>query len=139
MKVYLAGRYQEREKLVQYAIALGLAEIEVTSRWLEETHQPNTQLTDVPDLELVKYAVWDLQDVDSADILVQICDEPNTRGGAHVEFGFALGAGKKIVVVGPEHNIFHRLPSVYKFDTWLEAEKFLIETAVEEDLRHQST
>lgn len=127
MRVYLAGRYQERDKLKAYAEQLRGAGIVCTSRWLDETLQPDTQLHEVSDEELIGYAIWDLQDVDEADFLVQICDVPNTRGGAHVEFGYALKGGKQIVVVGPEHNIFHKLPSVLKTDTWEDALTYLKE------------
>ena len=47
---------------------------------------------------------------------------PYSRGGRHVEFGYALATGKKVRVIGPEENVFHGLPGIahYKsFDEWL--------------------
>ena len=40
------------------------------------------------------------------------------RGGRHVEFGMAIAAQKRIVVIGPRENIFHWLPMIEQFDTF---------------------
>lgn len=45
------------------------------------------------------------------------------RGGRHVEFGLAVAWEKRIVVIGPQENIFHWLPMVEhypNFDTFIE-------------------
>jgi hypothetical protein len=34
------------------------------------------------------------------------------KGGRHVEFGLAVAAGKRLVVIGPRENVFHCLPGV---------------------------
>lgn len=37
------------------------------------------------------------------------------RGGRHVEFGLALGLGKRVIVIGHQENLFHHLPQVEFF------------------------
>jgi nucleoside 2-deoxyribosyltransferase len=63
-------------------------------------------------------AVLDLGDVDRADAVV-LYTEPYGMavpgGGRHVEFGYGLGRGKRVVVVGPLENIFHWHPEVKVF------------------------
>lgn len=137
MKIYLAGSYSSKEKITGYAQELRAIGIECTSTWLEETYAPNTQIHQVLEQELVKYSIQDLKDIDRADGLVLIAEEVNPRGGAHVEFGYALATGKAVMVVGPNHNIFHYLPQVGKFKTWELAKKFLILASLEEDQLHQ--
>lgn len=112
MKLYLAGQYKQKEELAAVAGQLRAAGLEVTSRWLEEPHAPNITLDEIDVQQLEKYAYADLTDIDACDILVAFATDPSiptVRGGRHVEFGYALGRGKPIVVVGPYENIFHYL------------------------------
>jgi nucleoside 2-deoxyribosyltransferase len=56
---------------------------------------------------------------------------PSTGGGRHVEFGYALAKGKRVVVIGERENVFHHHPSVKlhaSVDDWLR------DTAYEEAL-----
>jgi hypothetical protein len=52
----------------------------------------------------------------------------NSRGGRHVEFGYALGARKAIMVVGPLENVFYCLPHVFQHDEWDTALRYLAAT-----------
>jgi nucleoside 2-deoxyribosyltransferase len=102
--------------------------IEVTSTWMEEPHGPNVQLSDVGKSELIEYAYRDLLEITQADIVVFFSVDPTTatfRGGRHVEFGYALGIRKPILVVGPEENIFHVLSEVKHVETWPDAVYYL--------------
>jgi hypothetical protein len=129
MKVYLASRYSTKDLMNTYAQELRASGIEVTSTWLEETHGPNTQLQDVRDEELAGYAEADLRDVYRAEWLVFFSVDPTipvARGGRHVEFGYALGLGRKILVVGPKENIFHYLPEIHFVNNFEEAKEFLL-------------
>lgn len=128
MKVYLASRYSTKDIIKGCAKELRDIGIEVTSSWLEEPHGPEVQLTQISGEESTQYAYRDLVDISSADILVFFSVDPTIatiRGGRHVEYGYALGIRKPILVVGPKENIFHSLSEVKHVDTWLEALHFL--------------
>jgi hypothetical protein len=121
MRIYLAGQFTRRSELVGYATQLQNKGYEVTSRWLfEDTSTPTTvQLRDCADDYKVRCAVRDIEDISMSDMLVFFSEEEMTpRGSRHVEFGYALGLGKKVVVVGVKENIFHEL--IEQFNTWKE-------------------
>src|ERR1700676_3526460 len=121
MKIYLAARYslkKEIRKKTKNLINLGH---QISSSWLQEPHNPNIQLTEISDELNSFYANQDIEDIRRADWLVLFSQSPTlpgVRGGRHVEFGYALGLGKKLMVVGPKENIFHHLPNVIQVDTW---------------------
>jgi nucleoside 2-deoxyribosyltransferase len=120
-KVYLAARYSEKHEMALQAEVFEKNGLEVTSTWLAESHHPDTKMSEVHVDDLTCYAYNDLRDIDAADWLVFSSVEPTTptvRGGRHVEFGYALARGKKILVVGPEENIFHHLPNVVHVSDW---------------------
>lgn len=115
MKVYLASQYARKPELQVYAEELQDAGIKVTSRWL--TDEPAALSQE----EKVVWARYDLQDVDDADILVFFAEHPEhqpRRGGRHVEFGYALGRNKTVLVIGGIENIFHNLPYIQHFDNF---------------------
>ena len=105
VKVYIAAPYPERE--AAQAVMRDLENqigFEVTSTWLREMDE----LADA-------YARLDLADVGRADVLVALNPSAWTNtgtGGRHVEFGYALALGKRIVLVGERSNIFHYLSDV---------------------------
>lgn len=111
MKMYLAGRWQQRWFIADLAKDIESRGHIVTSRWLQPGH------TD----DRTRAALDDLEDVDKADVLVSFTETPavgyNT-GGRHVEFGFAYKAGKLLVIIGPAEHIFHDLPGVKRFDNY---------------------
>ncbi len=94
----------------------------VTSTWMEEPDDPNVSLKDVDDDVLAEYARRDVEEINDADTLVLFTvdpDEKARRGGRHVEYGYALGKGKTVCVVGPRDNIFHHLlPVDLCFPSW---------------------
>lgn len=104
MKVYLSARYARREELQGYRDDLAELGIYCTSRWL-----------DGEGLDMSENATKDIDDVLAADVLVAFSDEPAefsphpfaARGGRHVEFGIAIGAGLPVLIVGPRENVFH--------------------------------
>ena len=117
MRLYIAGRFSRREELYNYSLTLP-PYVKVTSRWLsDENHRINH--ADVP-LEgredfNHRLASEDMEDVMDADALV-LFTPGGRRGGCHVEFGIALGAGKQIFLVGPYEHIFTHLKQVRHFD-----------------------
>ncbi|HVV51132.1 MAG TPA: hypothetical protein VHO06_15800 [Polyangia bacterium] len=110
MRIYIASRYDRRFEMLGVTGVLMRAGHHVTSRWIEGRG-------DGPEVA----AAEDLEDVLRAECLVSFTEEPQqavswaARGGRHVEFGVALGAGKRLCVVGPRENIFHYLPRVEVF------------------------
>jgi len=121
MRVYLAAQFGRRSELVQYAAQLKEKGWNVTSRWLfEDTSTPtNITLADCAEDYKVRCAVRDIEDINISDILVFFSEVNMTpRGSRHVEFGYAFGLGKKVMVIGPKENIFHEL--VEQYDTWEE-------------------
>lgn len=98
MNVYLAARYERRLELVGYAEDLRDLGHVVTSRWLHGNDA-------LPVPEQVR---MDLEDIDRADAVVSFTESPGiySRGGRHVEFGYALAKGKRLILVGPPENIF---------------------------------
>jgi nucleoside 2-deoxyribosyltransferase len=139
MKVYLASRYPRRKELSALVPLLKEHNISVTSRWLNETLSPNTTLHEVSPAFCLETALIDLEDIDRADTIVFFSEDPligTPRGGRHVEFGYALAKGKRIIVLGGNENIFHFLPHIIHYSTiqdFLEAEGIPNETAVDAD------
>lgn len=114
--VYLSSRFERRSELNGYRSELEAAGVEVTSRWLTD---PTPELTDDAWQVLARK---DVEDIRRAEGLVLFAepDRPGA-GGRHVEFGIALGLGKRLLVVGAVENLFHRLQSVDVVGTWEEA------------------
>ena len=117
LRVYLASRLKRRHELNRYRLALEACGVVVTSRWL------TAELPDEPTEDIRRQlAEIDREDVQQADVLV-LFTEPDRDGGGgrHVEFGLALGLGKRIIVVGEVENLFQRLPEVILAPTWDDA------------------
>ena len=128
MKVYLASRYSRRPEMKSIAKVLEYNGIAVTSRWLDETISPKSQLSDVTPAFCLETALTDLEDIRQADTMVFFSEDPlvgTPRGGRHVEFGYALARRKRIVVIGGSENIFHFLPQIVHYsdvNSFLESE-----------------
>ena len=118
MEVYLAARYSRRPEMRVISEILEHNGISVTSRWLDETISPESQLSDVTPSFCLGTALADLEDIRQADTMVFFSEDPTVgtpRGGRHFEMGYACGIGKRLVVVGGEENIFHYLPGVVHY------------------------
>lgn len=106
MKIYLAANYSTNPAMREIARELERHGHEVTSEWILGTHAGHDQAS---------YAKIDLRDIDAAEALVLFSEQPSgsrTRGGKHVEFGYALAKGKRLFIVGNHGNVFHHLPGV---------------------------
>lgn len=100
MTAYLAAPYSERKRALEVLRELELNGVEVTSTWLTAAEH---EMSD-------EWAQIDLADVARADVFVALNFMDWTecgRGGRHVELGYALALGKRIVLVGERSNIFH--------------------------------
>ena len=118
MNLYLAARYSRRLELCDYAASMEARGHHITSRWLLGSHQAeNDQLQRGAEAE--RFAAEDLDDVRRAHAVIAFTEPPRSntsRGGRHVEFGYALGLGIPLVIVGPRENVFGCL--VDQFEGW---------------------
>lgn len=139
MKMYLAARYSRHPEMQEYARELRALGIEVTSRWINGSHQVMLNGEPLgPEREALfenahesmeqqrrEFAQHDWDDLMAADVVISFTEQPRkastSRGGRHVEFGAALAAGKRCIVVGWRENVFHCLAGVEFVETWAEA------------------
>lgn len=129
MKVYLAASWSLKHELAKARDELAGMGIEVTSRWLDAPDAESMKTADIKH-SLDKAAIHagtDLQDIDRADVVLVITDAPSTTGGLHVEFGYAAGRGKRVLVCGPRLNVFHALTE--HWPDWRTAARSLTESA----------
>jgi len=115
MKIYLAAKYARKDEIQLVATLLEQLGHKITATWFGEKYKPGVQMKQLRHDTHVKIAGRDLKEIAKADALVFFAEDQNNqppRGGRHVEFGYALGLGKKVYVVGERENIFHHLPRV---------------------------
>lgn len=122
MKAYLAGLFEDRPFIQLAADKLRSLGVEIVSQWIDpELTKGQTREDNL---------FMDLADVDNSDVLVAFSKSPTTlfvRGGRHVEFGYALKGGKRLVVIGPRENLFHYHPDVEIYATlqeWIDSVEF---------------
>jgi hypothetical protein len=94
-------------------------DVKVVSRWIDLKEEAGGFLTAPHDH--VRYAQADLEDIDECDVLVgftasYLGNAGPGRGGRHVEWGYALARGKRLVLIGAREHIFHTLPQVAVYD-----------------------
>jgi hypothetical protein len=118
-RVYLTSATRRHAQLVRCRAALAVLGIETTSRWLDAYGGP-TYLDDLwarPEA-YAQLARDDLADVAAADTFITVAAFGAGKGGRHVELGYALALGKRVILVGRVEHVFHALPEVEWFDDW---------------------
>lgn len=129
IKYYLAAAFSRRIEMRERAgeLLLNVSNSDVTSRWFHdgkwEQDFPPDMLNSRPE-DCVDIAESDLDDIQRSDVLILFTGAG--RGGRHVEFGYALALGKRLVVIGAREILFHALPNVEVYQTW---EEFLAHDA----------
>lgn len=121
LAVYLAARYSRKLEIKEKAKELENIGIKVTSRWLEEKADPDSNLNDAPDSLNRTVAIQDIEDIDKADVLILFTEDPEKeyrRGGRHFESGYAYGIDKPIITLGPRENVFHYIEKVINVELW---------------------
>lgn len=120
MKIYLAARYSRFPELQTYATRLESLGHTITSRWIKGEHQAlDAELLDPAHRGRAREFLGDdMGDLLSADAIVAFTETQRTptRGGRHVEFGIAIGMGKRLFIVGPLENLFYVLAEDTRFD-----------------------
>jgi hypothetical protein len=118
VKMYLAGRYERRHELSEYAEALRRFGHEVTSEWLLGKHEAINNSASPSERD--EWANDDIADIFNADMLVLFTDKPGdaaVSGGKDTEFGIAMARRKRLAIVGPRRNIFHYMNTVRHFQS----------------------
>lgn len=126
-KIYLATRYSSNPEMRVVRDMLHSLGFYVTSRWidlhLDATGDPQLNASFTPEFlttspELAEpFAQIDLEDIDAADTVISFTyHNGGGKGGRHVEFGYALKACKRMIVIGPRENVFHTHERVTQFD-----------------------
>ncbi len=116
MKVYIASMFSRREEMEMWAQQMKDAGHEVVSRWVFGG-ESGLNRTDI--------SLLDFEDINASDIVVSFTSPYGTAtkgGGRHVEFGYGLGTGKQLALIGERENVFHHHPNVKVFSTleqWL--------------------
>ena len=124
MKIYLAARYSRNDEMRGVRDVLQALGYEVTSRWIDQ-HGGDvlesfvaSKLNDDPG-HCARYGLVDVEDMTAAEAIVSFTSaDGGGKGGRHVEFGWGIAAGKRMVVVGPREHIFHTLPEVEHYPSW---------------------
>jgi nucleoside 2-deoxyribosyltransferase len=119
VKVYLAARFSDRAYMELVADKLTALGVDITARWVYGGEAGKSRR---------EIAVYDIDDVDAADTVVSFTQPIGTMtkgGGRHVEFGYGLAKGKRLILIGARENVFHHYPNVAAYpslDAWLVAE-----------------
>lgn len=118
IKAYIASRLSRKDEMQEIADRLRIVDIENISSWVTGAHDyvgvPDDR---IPVADQANFAQEDLREIRQADMFLVFTDKPGrggSRGGKHVEMGFALAIGKPIVIIGPLENIFYSWASVQK-------------------------
>lgn len=120
MNIYLCASFTRILELRRYRDELHAMGHTVTSSWLDEDPDANEKRMTIS--TRTRLAMKDLEEIDAADALICFTEDEGgpSRGGRHVEYGYAWAKGKHLTVVGPRENIFHCL-SHLQYDTWDDA------------------
>jgi nucleoside 2-deoxyribosyltransferase len=120
--VYIASRFKNAR--VVEALSAKIESIDPTIRCIQTWSFKAADALSVNSVPThvgmaARVARADLAEIDVAQVIValtQDCDD-KIPGGMHVEFGYAMARGLRLVVVGPRMNVFHYLPDVIHYDT----------------------
>ena len=123
MKIYLASRYSRHPEMRGVRDVLTVMGHEITSRWIDMHggKYPSSFTSDILNADpeyCGKLGQHDIEDVAAADTCISFTGGIGGKGGRHVEFGYALALGKRLIVVGPREHIFHTLPEVEHHIDW---------------------
>lgn len=128
MKVYIAAKFEDRERARNFALDLEEigTNVEVTSRWLSDDHGfsgPNPDIDAHENkFEARRFSNLDLADVSRADALVFLSwlREPGTSSRSF-EAGYAFAKNKLVIFVGEIEVIFARMGKCIMVSTEEEA------------------
>jgi nucleoside 2-deoxyribosyltransferase len=104
VKIYVAGKWEERERVREVMDTLRTRGHEITFDWTYSEQFSKHQ------------AELDLQGVEAADWLVFLAEKPLAYKGAYVELGMAIALGTPVALIGNgiDECIFTQLPCIYR-------------------------
>lgn len=120
MRVYLAARYGRHQEMLEKSKELWLYRIPVTSRWIHGEHEMEDHNPENNSALAAQFAREDLEDLRQADTLIAFAEATRGRGGRHVELGYALALGHRIIMVGGHEHVFSYLPEIIHMSDWAE-------------------
>jgi hypothetical protein len=153
MKVYIASVFADKDRVKARCEELNAVGIGTTVRWAYESAPHNCTIKDKPGQYMRETAVFDVEDIVAADVLILTVPTPEqcmnltphqlSRGGRHFESGFFYGLmltedtsqPREMIILGDRENVFHFLdgtdeaagyPTIRRFDTWDEAKQYLV-------------
>ncbi len=133
MKIYLAASFASQAEMRELARQLNLQGHIVTSTWIFQV-EPGLDVDTIRDnpSAAIDHAHADLWGINQSDLVAVFTDKPSTTGGLNVEFGYALGRGKTVVLVGKPQNVFqadvHRFPGITELLQFTERKNHLATT-----------
>ncbi len=133
MKIYVAGKWEQRELINGFIRRLKALGYQITHNW---THEDDSGLEgEARENYLVSCAQDDLEGVLRADVLL-VFHHPGGQG-LFVEVGAALATRRiPVLVIGDDGGrtpIFYRLPQVKRMETWDEVLRELARLAEQPD------
>lgn len=116
MIFYLSHNFAAREALRDSVIPIIEANGHtVQSRWITEDHDGGNHSNE----DRKRFATEDFLDITASDYVLHWCDQfgPKSGRGKHIEVGYALATGKRIIIIGKEceESVFYFLPNVRRF------------------------
>jgi hypothetical protein len=124
MKIYLAADYARKNEMQGCRdIIEGLGH-KVTSTWIDTPNEVESAGIGGKSINLDNmqecgaYGLTDYSEILQCDTLIQFTTGEKSRGGRHVEYGIAIGAGKNIIIIGPREHVFHCGSSIRHYPSW---------------------
>lgn len=101
-KIYLSAMFEHRDEVQGWASHMEWDGHEVVSRWHQGAPMGNDYAPTVQDWRT--WAAIDFRDIDACEFFIAQMEPKGTmsRGGRHVEWGYALAKGKTCFAVGSE-------------------------------------
>ena len=124
--VYIAARYGRIRDARDAATTIASHGVTVTASWLQG---PNNEPC-LPSKVTTAAAQTDLRDIQAASHFLFLSEDPDSpfsRGGRHVELGYALALDKPCIGIGPKENLFHHLPQVTFASTAEQAARLILQ------------
>jgi hypothetical protein len=109
-RIYIAAPYGNKGYACEVRNRLQILGHTVTSRWLDEP-PGGASVPDDP-VSGARCAQDDLDDINTSDTLLLLTDSQIRGTGHHVETGYAIAKGLRILQCGPVTSVFQ-----YLFDT----------------------